>query len=375
MKKKSETMLFAVFILVLAGFAAAPVQAVKSGSNIVQTYTLDKAPARVKDMVKQCSSIEDINITKYKNHYWVYTNALGSGNGFTFHMEKRKSGDAKLTIQPEQDTASEGYALLSVPAKYKNFTAECGNYSTTVKKKAAGISTYHCDDDMVYRWHTDAALNRKELKSWLKQCKSSTGIYISQYEGRYFVYTNAIGSDKDFTFERKTDEKSGVTTIKIAERKNASGEGYALLAVPMSKKIVAKCGKYSAAAVEQQDTTSVEKNPIKDDNYYDVLTYRLKIRELPDKIKKWVKQCDSPKKIYAKKYDDRYWIYTKAIGAGNSYTFSSGSGGRNSHDVATLTIRSNKEVSGDGYALLSSPVYSKLTITCGKVSKTIYTQS
>lgn len=100
------------------------------------------------------------------------------------------------------------------------------------------------------------------------------------------------------------------------------------------------------------------------DTYYDVMVYRLKPGDAPEKIQEWVESCNSSIGIYIKKYDKRYWIYTNAIGAGNDCEFASTVRGNNS--IAKITVKPYKDAAGDGYVLLSAPKYKKLTARCGK---------
>ena len=102
----------------------------------VKTFRLEifDAPAKVQKWVKKSKSSKDIYVKKYNGRYWVYTNAIGNGNDYSFHISvMKKNKIAKLSIKLNKKTSGSGYALLSVP-EYEQLTIKCGNYSTKIKK-------------------------------------------------------------------------------------------------------------------------------------------------------------------------------------------------------------------------------------------------
>ena len=97
---------------------------------------------------------------------------------------------------------------------------------------------------------------------------------------------------------------------------------------------------------------------------YNVLTYSLTIEEASNEVQTWIKQCNlAETDIYITEFDNRYWIYTTAIGLNNAFTFNTTC---NDANIGTITILPDNSKVGNGYVLLSTPTkYTHLTVTCG----------
>lgn len=96
---------------------------------------------------------------------------------------------------------------------------------------------------------------------------------------------------------------------------------------------------------------------------YNVLTYSLTIEEASNEVQAWIKQCNLKETdIYIAEFDNRYWIYTTAIGTNNAFTFNTTC---NDANIGTITILPDNSKAGNGYVLLSTPTkYTHLTVTC-----------
>lgn len=71
-----------------------------------------------------------------------------------------------------------------------------------------------------------------EIQSWISECESTANdVYIKEYDGRYWIYTNAIGSHNDYGF-KLSSENAGTCMIEITPIESESGTGYALLSTP-----------------------------------------------------------------------------------------------------------------------------------------------
>jgi hypothetical protein len=172
-----------------------------------------------------------------------------------------------------------------------------------------------------------------KVRNQTKKIKvSKAGIY-------YFYFCPKKANDKDGTMEFRFD-------VAIHKKKAGSNTKTEINTV-------------NNTVARQRNI--VKQKSIKKD-YDSVKTYRLKIADAPVKIQKWVKKCNSSNKIYFIKYKKRYFVYTNVIEDGNDFEFHIKVKGNNK--IANLTIKPDKKMSGDGYALLSVPKYKKLTITC-----------
>lgn len=97
----------------------------------VLTYRLaiENAPKDVQTWVQECNSkSSDIFICEYNSRYWIYTNAIGANNNFSFTIASSNTGEGTITIIQNNEDGN-GYALLSAPTKYTNLIVNCGDYT------------------------------------------------------------------------------------------------------------------------------------------------------------------------------------------------------------------------------------------------------
>ncbi len=77
----------------------------EDGYYNIKTFQLEISypPAKVQKLVKKCNLSKDIHVKKYTGRYWVYTNVIGSGNDYSFHVSvMKKNKIAKLKIKPDK---------------------------------------------------------------------------------------------------------------------------------------------------------------------------------------------------------------------------------------------------------------------------------
>ena len=97
------------------------------------------------------------------------------------------------------------------------------------------------EDVLTYRLTIDKAPG--EVQGWVNECSNLTGIYITESNGRYWVYTNAMSDNSNYSFNTKSD--NGVYSITIVPNNYYPGDGYALISIPLRyTKITARCGSY-----------------------------------------------------------------------------------------------------------------------------------
>ena len=88
----------------------------------------------------------------------------------------------------------------------------------------------------------------KDVQTWVQECNSkSPDIFICEYNNRYWIYTNTIGANNNFSFEIASNN-AGEGTITIIPN-NEDGNGYALLSAPTKyTDLFVNCGDYTAEA-------------------------------------------------------------------------------------------------------------------------------
>lgn len=122
-----------IFTVTLASFTVTPVEAKSTSDVLTYKLTINEAPTVVQSWVNEHNT-KGIYIMEYNGRYWVYTNAIGAVNNYSFSIESDDNGFGTLTINPNSSLSGDGYALLSCPIKYMQFTAKCGDYSETVNR-------------------------------------------------------------------------------------------------------------------------------------------------------------------------------------------------------------------------------------------------
>ena len=85
-----------------------------------------------------------------------------------------------------------------------------------------------------------------EIQSWIKECDSATNdIYVKEYDGRYWIFTNVVGADNDYGF-KLSSESAGTCMIEIIPIESGLGNGYALLSAPANYNYLSvKSGEYT----------------------------------------------------------------------------------------------------------------------------------
>ena len=85
-----------------------------------------------------------------------------------------------------------------------------------------------------------------EIQSWIKECDSATNdIYVKEYDGRYWIFTNVVDADNDYGF-KLSSESAGTCMIEIIPIESGLGNGYALLSAPANYNYLSvKSGEYT----------------------------------------------------------------------------------------------------------------------------------
>jgi len=162
-----------------------------------------------------------------------YTSISGFSNLKTLIKDVNSQCDFML----EQGTITEEEKNLVVETA-ATITSMPQNNDVSVNKDIYSVLTYKITIDKV----------PTEVQSWIKECNSATSdIYVKEYDGRYWIYTNVIGADNDYAF-KSSSESAGSCMIEIIAIESESGNGYALLSAPAQYNFLSvKSGEYTIA--------------------------------------------------------------------------------------------------------------------------------
>ena len=131
--------------------------------------------------------------------------------------------------EEEKDLVIETAAAITSMPQNNDMGADKGMYSV-----------------LTYKTTIDEA--PEDIQSWIKECESAASdVFVKEYDGRYWIYTNVIGTDNDYSF-KLSSESAGTCVIEIIPIESESGNGYVLLSAP---------AKYNYLSVKSGEYTTV----------------------------------------------------------------------------------------------------------------------